>query len=32
MGFIAQDRVEAVRKEQFYKTGRGRDELDRLDL
>ena len=24
-------RREAVRKERYYKTGRGRDELDRLD-
>lgn len=26
------DRSEAVKKELFYKTGRGRDELDRLSL
>src|SRR6266446_5611114 len=26
------NRAEATRKERFYKTGRGRDELDRLDL
>jgi putative endonuclease len=26
------NRAEAARKERYYKTGRGRDELNRLDL